>query len=218
MAAIAFDLNEPPPPELDLNETIDWMSSLDDCHESPAHKLDYDGDEEGRGNEDEENGDGGEDVAGGDEQDDQAGLEAQVHAGDEHAEGVLMQDLSLGENLRKRRYYSDELKIAIYLVLLAKADPPVLHRGVSKQVALKFGVPLRLVQHVWQNGKEKGCVDGVVNKLFKNVGRKRIEIDLEAIRDVPSGERATLRRLADALGVKKTTLHNRLKEVKFRWR
>lgn len=47
MAAIAFDLNEPPPPELDLNETIDWMSSLDDCHESPAHKLDYDGDEEG---------------------------------------------------------------------------------------------------------------------------------------------------------------------------
>ncbi|BAS72029.1 Os01g0350500, partial [Oryza sativa Japonica Group] len=123
-----------------------------------------------------------------------------------------------GENLRKRRYYSDELKIAIYLVLLAKADPPVLHRGVSKQVALKFGVPLRLVQHVWQNGKEKGCVDGVVNKLFKNVGRKRIEIDLEAIRDVPSGERATLRRLADALGVKKTTLHNRLKEVKFRWR
>ncbi|BAH91056.1 Os01g0350500 [Oryza sativa Japonica Group] len=96
MAAIAFDLNEPPPPELDLNETIDWMSSLDDCHESPAHKLDYDGDEEGRGNEDEENGDGGEDVAGGDEQDDQAGLEAQVHAGDEHAEGVLMQDLSLG--------------------------------------------------------------------------------------------------------------------------
>ncbi len=50
----------------------------------------------GRGNEDEENGDGGEDVAGGDEQDDQAGLEAQVHAGDEHAEGVLMQDLSLG--------------------------------------------------------------------------------------------------------------------------
>lgn len=35
------------PPELDLNETIDWMSSLDDCHESPAHKLDYDGDEEG---------------------------------------------------------------------------------------------------------------------------------------------------------------------------
>ncbi|KAG8082640.1 hypothetical protein GUJ93_ZPchr0014g47319 [Zizania palustris] len=37
--------------------------------------------------------------------------------------------------------------------LLAHATPPVLHRGVSKVVAHKFGVPLRIVQKAWHNGK-----------------------------------------------------------------
>ncbi|KAG2598699.1 hypothetical protein PVAP13_5KG401807 [Panicum virgatum] len=111
-----------------------------------------------------------------------------------------------GSNVKKRRYYSDDLKIAIYQELLAKTHPPVLHRGVSKAVALKFGVPLRLVQSVWRNGQDYGGIEGVRNKYVKNCGRKKVEIDMEAINDVPLGERKTIKDLANALGVKKSTL------------
>ena len=58
--------------------------------------------------------------------------------------------------------------IAIYLELLAKTDPPVLRRGVSKAVARKFCVPLRLVQSVWRNGQDYGGIKGVINKLVNN--------------------------------------------------
>ena len=75
--------------------------------------------------------------------------------------------------------------IAIYLELLAKTDPPVLRRGVSKAGARKFCVPLRLVQSVWRNGQDYGGIKGVINKLVNNCGRKRIEIDPEAIKNVP---------------------------------
>jgi hypothetical protein len=118
--------------------------------------------------------------------------------------------------VKKRRYYSDDLKIAIYLELLAKTDPPVLHHGVSKAVALKFGVPLRLVPSVWRNGQDYGGIEGVRNKLVKNCGRKKVEIDMEAIKDVPLRERKTIKDLANALGVKKTTLYNRFKKGYFR--
>ncbi|KAG2598839.1 hypothetical protein PVAP13_5KG401707 [Panicum virgatum] len=123
--------------------------------------------------------------------------------GDESAAGQQ------GSNVKKRRYYSDDLKIAIYQELLAKTHPPVLHRGVSKAVALKFGVPLRLVQSVWRNGQDYGGIEGVRsvrNKYVKNCGRKKVEIDMEAIKDVPLGERKTIKDLANALGVKKSTL------------
>jgi hypothetical protein len=49
-----------------------------------------------------------------------------------------------GSSGNKRRFYSDDLKITIYLELLAKTDPPSLRHGVSKGVAQKFDVPLRV--------------------------------------------------------------------------
>ncbi|KAG2589882.1 hypothetical protein PVAP13_5NG298242 [Panicum virgatum] len=106
--------------------------------------------------------------------------------------------------------------IAIYLELLAKTDPPVLRRGVSKAGARKFCVPLRLVQSVWRNGQDFDGINGVISKLVNNCGRKRIEIDPEAIKNVPLRERTTVRDLAHALGVKKSTLHNRFREGYFR--
>jgi transposase-like protein len=120
----------------------------------------------------------------------------------------------IGETVKKRRFYSDDLKISIYMELLSKTDPPVLHHGVSREVALKFGVPQRLVQ-VWRNGQDHG-IHGVKNKLTRNCGRKRVEIDMEAIKSVPLSERTTFQDLANALGVKKTTLYSRYKEGRFR--
>jgi hypothetical protein len=107
------------------------------------------------------------------------------------------------------------LKIAIYLELLTKTDPPILRRGFSKGIARKFDVPLRVVQSIWKNGQEGG-INGVVNKWSKNCGRKRIEIHLDSIKDIPLRQRTTFRDLANALGVKKSTLHNCFKEGYFR--
>ena len=121
-----------------------------------------------------------------------------------------------GSNGRRRRYYSDELKIAIYLELLAKTDPPVLHHGVSRQVAEKFGVPRLVVQRIWRSGQDYGGITDVKNKLVRNCGRKRIELDMEAIKAVPLSQRTTFQDLANALGIKKTMLYNRYREGYFR--
>ncbi|KAL6641744.1 hypothetical protein ACP70R_019925 [Stipagrostis hirtigluma subsp. patula] len=179
------------PPGWDLNVPVDW-SAMGEC-DAPAHELDrsmvWDQDANGH------DGAGGMDYGRG---------------------GGATDCTEHGTNVRKRRYYPDDLKVAIYLELLAKTDPPVLHRGVSKQVAQKFGVPQRAVQQVWRNGQDYGGIEGVKNKLLNQCGRKRMDIDPEAIEAVEPSKRRTIKDLAEALGVKKSTLHRRLKEGYFR--
>jgi len=75
--------------------------------------------------------------------------------------------------------------MAIYCDLLAKTKPPILQRGVSKEVAQKYSVTRRVVQRIWREGQLAGGIHGVKNKLVRNCGRKRIEIDMEAIKNVP---------------------------------
>lgn len=120
-----------------------------------------------------------------------------------------------GSNDKKRKFYPDDLKIAIYLDLLSKTVPPILGRGVSKSVSEKFGVPLRVVQSIWKNGQDGGT-EGIINKYSKNRGRKRVQIDIEAIKNIPLKQRSTFQDLANALGVKKSTLYKRYKEGYFR--
>ncbi|KAL5672758.1 hypothetical protein ACJX0J_017064, partial [Zea mays] len=61
-------------------------------------------------------------------------------------------------NGKKRKYHSDDLKVVVYLELLAKTDPHVLHHGVSKEVAEKFGVPCLVVQRIWRSGQDYGGI------------------------------------------------------------
>ena len=117
-----------------------------------------------------------------------------------------------GSNGRRRRYYSDELKIAIYLELLAKTDPPVLHHGVSRQVAEKFGVPRLVVQRIWRSGQDYGGITGVKNKLVINCGRKRIELDMEAIKAVRARQQRRQRRRRQRRGVAATAGMRRWRE------
>ena len=51
--------------------------------------------------------------------------------------------------------------------------------------------------------------------LTINCGRKRIEIDPQAIKKLPLRERTTFCDVAHALGVKKSTLHNHFREGYF---
>ncbi|XP_021306339.1 uncharacterized protein LOC110431559, partial [Sorghum bicolor] len=152
----------------------------------------------------------------GDVQDDvAAGVQGDGEQGEQVDTATVGEQGQQDSSNKKRKYYPDDLKINIYLELLARTDPPILRRGVTKAVSEKFGVPLRVVQQIWQNG-QSGGIKKIVNQYSSNCGRKRVQVDLEAIKDIPLRKRTTLRELAAALGVKKSTLHNRFKEGYFR--
>lgn len=89
-----------------------------------------------------------------------------------------------------------------------------LPHGVSLQVSLAMDVSLRCVQRIWNDGKKGGGIHAVINKRANNCGRKRIEIDPAAITSIPFQDRTTIEDLARNLGMKKTTMHSRLKEGK----
>jgi hypothetical protein len=116
--------------------------------------------------------------------------------------------------VNSRRVYSDEDKRKIYTALLRKTSPEVLNDGVTKQVAAELGVPLRVVQRVWFDGR--AGIENIFNKKPMNYGRKRIDFDPQAITQVPPSKRTTLKDLAYELGMSKTTVWRRLKEKMFR--
>jgi hypothetical protein len=50
---------------------------------------------------------------------------------------------------KTRTFYPNDVKFAIYTELLVRTNPPVLYRGVTREVVNKFDVPLRTVQDIW---------------------------------------------------------------------
>lgn len=92
-----------------------------------------------------------------------------------------------------------------------------LKRGVTKEVEAITGVPLRVVHRIWRNGKVAGGVHGVFSRKAKNCGRKRIDINPEAVNAIDLKDRTTIRRLASKLTMAKSTVHRRLKDRQI-WR
>ncbi|KAG0514119.1 hypothetical protein BDA96_10G162800 [Sorghum bicolor] len=56
-------------------------------------------------------------------------------------------------NIKRRRYYPPDIKRILYAMCLERSAPGMLKEGVTKSVANDMGVPLRVVQRVWQEGK-----------------------------------------------------------------
>src|SRR5438045_3243544 len=78
-----------------------------------------------------------------------------------------------------------------------------------------MGVPLRVVQWIWLNGK-RGGIKAVSSKKAKNCGRKLVFFDPEAIKGVLLRRRTKIQDLVSALDISKSTLFRRLREGKFR--
>jgi transposase len=112
---------------------------------------------------------------------------------------------------KQKRVFLDNIQRKIISeVLVNSCTDGKLNHGIVKRLASFYSVSIDVIYRIWKQIKETG---DACHKKTKNCGRKRVEIDLEKIRDVPLGNRSTLRSLAFALGIKsKTTVEKLVKE------
>ena len=123
---------------------------------------------------------------------------------------------------RKRKNLNDAERSAVIAELLRGSNNGVLRRGDLIRVAAKFGTNPRTVANLWKEyGRQKA--DGVVcpdlrNKRRGKSGRKGIDVEAlrERLKKTPVDGKTTLRVLADALGIPKSTLQNNLKRLGLR--
>nr|GME01584.1 Transposase, Tc1-like protein [Ipomoea batatas]GME17943.1 Transposase, Tc1-like protein [Ipomoea batatas]GME18569.1 Transposase, Tc1-like protein [Ipomoea batatas] len=87
--------------------------------------------------------------------------------------------------------------------------------GAIRDVASIYSVSTRTVSRIWKKGidcvKHGVPVDTSLN-LTGNVGRKRIQISPDEVSRIPLNRRTTIRSMATALNMSKTSLHRRVKE------
>lgn len=102
----------------------------------------------------------------------------------------------------------------IYAALLERSVNGKLKRKTTKEVSALYSVPIRTVQRIWKRAKDttNGTINDVCHRKTNNCGRKRIEIDLSRIKDIPLSQRSTVRSLGQALSVNHATIHKLFKE------
>lgn len=108
-------------------------------------------------------------------------------------------------------------KVIRYLLAGSKGGVP--QRGVYNKAAAKYGCGWQSIQRLWRSRDEQHG-EGVANPQLAygrkgRSDRKRTPIaDLRfRSRDIPLNERTTQRRLAAALGIALSTLHQNLKAL-----
>ena len=102
----------------------------------------------------------------------------------------------------------------IYEDLLRLSNNGKLKRDSTTLIAAKYNVHVRTIQRVWQRAKkclEQGIPVDVKSLRPKNCGRKKIQVDLTRVVDIPLNRRGTIRSLATALNINKSSLHRLFK-------
>ncbi|KAM0907960.1 hypothetical protein ACQ4PT_015782 [Festuca glaucescens] len=126
-------------------------------------------------------------------------------------------DLNVMANKPTRTYYSTEVKRQIYSWILQRNGTSTkMKRGVSAAVAELAKCPRRVVTRIWRQGLKEGGINNVKCRKQMKCGRKKINLDIEALEAIPTSERTTLRQLAAAMNMPKTTIFRRLKEKQIR--
>nr|GMD72821.1 Transposase, Tc1-like protein [Ipomoea batatas] len=98
--------------------------------------------------------------------------------------------------------------------LISSVNGKVKH-GSVKEVANMYSVSTRTVSRIWKKGiacVANGVQVDVSLNLSGNVGRKRIAINPEDVARIPLNRRTTIRSMASALSMSKTSLHRRVKD------
>jgi hypothetical protein len=81
-------------------------------------------------------------------------------------------------------------------------------------VASLLNTSVRTIERIWRKAQdqlEQGQPVDVSNKKKGNSGRKRKDLELSRMKTIPLNKRRTIRSLAKALGVNRSTLHRRFK-------
>lgn len=129
---------------------------------------------------------------------------------DEDGQQNLQEEASnIHKNLTKRQRQD------IYEDLLRLSSNGTLQRKSTTIIAAKYNVHVRTIQRVWQRAKNctaEGIPVNVNSLIPKNCGRKKIQVDLTRVVDIPLNRRGTIRSLANALSVNKSSLHRLFKE------
>lgn len=116
-------------------------------------------------------------------------------------------------NVRQRKFLCNEQRKLIYNALLERSVNGKLKKKTTREVSTLFDVNIRCVQRIWKRSQQN--TDGVVNVSHmktKNCGRKRVQIDLTRVQEIPLHRRTTLRSLSAALNVGYHTLFNHFKD------
>jgi len=106
----------------------------------------------------------------------------------------------------RRKEMSEHLRKQVYQALLARSNNGKLGKNDTTIVAKQFGLNIRSVQRVWRRGKIQlaNSVPVVVSSLKnRKVGRKKIHVDLEALRNIPLKQTMTIDDVCTALNMNK---------------
>ncbi|KAL4564074.1 hypothetical protein LXL04_028124 [Taraxacum kok-saghyz] len=118
-----------------------------------------------------------------------------------------------------KKHTSHAQRQAIHQALLQQSSNGELRRGSISDVAALSGVSKRTVSRIWKRAKvqaENGSTIDLSSMKLKVVGRKRVQLDLNQVSQIPLRRRTTVRSIAKSLGVSKSTLHRRIKEGELR--
>jgi hypothetical protein len=118
-------------------------------------------------------------------------------------------------NMRNPNLSNDQREAVLHLLLQRVKDDGKLKKGALTELASLHNVTPQTIGRVWARYKDSLNSTGVGNVHSKryNCGRKKSPItELHRIVSVPLNRRSTIRSLACATGIPKSTLHRRLKQ------
>lgn len=114
----------------------------------------------------------------------------------------------------KLQILADDERRRAYEMIRSKATNGVQAKGSFKEIATHFVVHQSTVRRIWQRGIQSlsdGAICANVSAKRKcRAMKKRSKVNAMAIQEVPSRQRTTIRSLAQALGVPKSS-HDRFK-------
>ncbi|KAI3665034.1 hypothetical protein L6452_43650 [Arctium lappa] len=123
--------------------------------------------------------------------------------------------MDISTNLFTKKNTSNAQRQDIYRSLLQQSSDGKLKKGSISDLAAQYGVSTRTVSRIWHLAKLQaynGSTIDVSSKMPKVVGRKRLQIDLNQVSQIPLRRRTNIRSIAKSLSVSKSTLHRRIKE------
>ncbi|KAL6563295.1 hypothetical protein OROHE_005882 [Orobanche hederae] len=80
--------------------------------------------------------------------------------------------------------------------------------GIVKKTAEQFHVTVRTINNIWS--KERNLIN-MQSNMRGNVGRKRIQVDINKLKDIPVHRRKTQKSVAAAMGISQSTVTRWLK-------